>query len=170
MIIAVDAAIPYREEAFAEFGNLRLYSARDLKPDRYPRCRCPGRSVRHSGECIASRWKLGSLCGSCQRRGRSCRSGLSESSRHPFRLRCRVQRRFSFRVYCYGPACYRLAQKLDLEGQIACRHRRRQRGFASCQEGARTGNGGASLRSSAPGCNAVIQPIVLLMRSSTPIF
>jgi erythronate-4-phosphate dehydrogenase len=33
MIIAADAAIPYREEAFAEFGNLRLYSARDLKPE-----------------------------------------------------------------------------------------------------------------------------------------
>lgn len=33
MIIAADAAIPYREEAFAEFGNLRLYSARDLRPE-----------------------------------------------------------------------------------------------------------------------------------------
>ena len=33
MIIAADAAIPYREEAFAAFGNLRLYSAGDLKPD-----------------------------------------------------------------------------------------------------------------------------------------
>jgi erythronate-4-phosphate dehydrogenase len=32
MIIAADAAIPYREEAFTEFGNLRLYSARELKP------------------------------------------------------------------------------------------------------------------------------------------
>jgi len=33
MIIAADTAIPYREEAFAEFGNLRLYSARDLQPE-----------------------------------------------------------------------------------------------------------------------------------------
>ncbi|MBN1570432.1 MAG: 4-phosphoerythronate dehydrogenase [Acidobacteria bacterium] len=32
MIIAADAAIPYREEAFAEFGNLRLFSATDLRP------------------------------------------------------------------------------------------------------------------------------------------
>jgi len=33
MIIAADAALLYPEEAFAEFGNLRLYSARDLKPE-----------------------------------------------------------------------------------------------------------------------------------------
>jgi erythronate-4-phosphate dehydrogenase len=33
MIIAADSAIPYREEAFAELGNLRLYSAGNLKSE-----------------------------------------------------------------------------------------------------------------------------------------
>ncbi len=33
MIIAADTAIPYLEEAFAEFGRLRLFTARDLKPE-----------------------------------------------------------------------------------------------------------------------------------------
>jgi erythronate-4-phosphate dehydrogenase len=33
MIIAVDEAIPYRDEALSELGNLRLFSAKDLKPE-----------------------------------------------------------------------------------------------------------------------------------------
>jgi erythronate-4-phosphate dehydrogenase len=33
MIIAVDQAIPYRNEAFSELGNLRPYSAGNLKPE-----------------------------------------------------------------------------------------------------------------------------------------
>lgn len=33
MIIATDAAIPYRDEAFAELGELRLFSARDVRPE-----------------------------------------------------------------------------------------------------------------------------------------